>query len=283
MTARRTPGTALVTLALVAVVMAGCARKEIAAQAPLRAPGVNSEVAEQQAKRIGSTLAYEHTVSVQLQRNAVSARIAEVRTACESRKDLACTLLDVSYDTEYDVPRGHVRMRVPPSTVEPLIELAAKGGQITSRGTHAEDLAEPISDTERELSLLSTHRDRLSEFLKRKDLNVDQVINLSKEISSTQTQIDTLTTQRANLRRRVDTELLTINFSPPKEAYAAGQTPILDAIRSFGVDFREAVAQVIRFIATLLPWLVIIVPGLVSLRLFWRWITQWLARREQRH
>ena len=80
----------------------------------------------------------------------------------------------------------------------------------------------------------------------------------------------------------MDTELLTINLSPPKEAYAAEQTPIRDAIHSFGVNFRDAVAQVIRFIAALLPWLVIIIPGLVLLRLFWRWITQWLVRREQR-
>ena len=245
------------------------------------APALRAEVAEESVKREKS-LAYEHTVTVELQKDSLSARLGEVRTTCESRKDLACTVLDVSFGTEYEVPTGHVRMRLAPAAVEPVIEIAAKGGRITSRATHGEDLAEPISDTERELSLLSTHRDRLSEFLKRKDLKVDQVISLSKEISSAQTQIDALNTQRANLQRRVDTELLTIKLSPPKGAYAAGQTPIRDAIRSFGVDFRDAVAQVIRFTAALLPWLVIIIPGLVLLRLFWRWITQWLVRREQR-
>ena len=29
------------------------------------------------------------------------------------------------------------------------------------------------------------------------------------------------------------------------------------------------------------PWLVIILPGIVLLRLFWRWITRWLVRRER--
>jgi Domain of unknown function (DUF4349) len=268
-----------------ALLLVGCGSHEIGARKVAAlygspAAALRSEVAEEPVKQAQS-LAYEHTVSVELPKNSVSARLGEVRTACESRRELACTVLDVSFDTENEVPTGHIRMRLAPGSVEPVTEIAAKGGRITSRSTHAVDLAEPIADTERELSLLSTHRDRLSEFLKRKDLKVEQVISLSKEISATQAQIDTLNTQRANLQRRVDTQLLTINLSPPKEAYAAEQTPIMDAIRSFGVNFRDAVAQVIRFTAALLPWLVIIVPGLVLLRLFWRWMTQWLGRREQ--
>jgi Domain of unknown function (DUF4349) len=127
---------------------------------------------------------------------------------------------------------------------------------------------------------LSSHRDRLDEFLQRKDLKVDQVISLSKEISTTQTQIDTLHTQRANLQRRVDTEPLTINISPPIGTYAAQKSPISDAIRLFGSDFRDAIAQVIRFTAAVLPWLVVVLPGVVLLRIFWRAITRWLARRE---
>ena len=196
---RHAPKFPPVTL-LCALLLVGCARHEIGARAGAAPYGpseaLRAEVAEEPVKRAKS-LAYEHTVSVELQKESLSARLGEVRTTCESRKELACTVLDVSFGTEYEVvPTGHVRMRLAPAAVEPVIEIAAKDGRITSRSTHGEDLAEPISDTERELSLLSTHRDRLSEFLKRKDLKVDQVISLSREISSTQTQIDALNTQR---------------------------------------------------------------------------------------
>lgn len=272
----------LIAITLCVLSIVGCARKEIGARVDKQYGSPAAlRVAPQPAERAKS-LAYEHTVSVELPKASLSSRLEEVRTACESRKEWACTVLDVSFGTEYGVPEGRLRVRLAPSAVEVATEIAAKQGQIASRSTHGEDLAEPITDTERELSLLSTHRDRLNEFLGRKDLKIDQVISLSKEISSTQTQIDALNTQRANLQRRVDTELLTINFSPPKEDLVADQTPIMDAVRSFGVNFRDAVAEVIRFTAALLPWLVIIVPGLVLLRLFWRWITQWLGRREQR-
>jgi hypothetical protein len=212
-------------------------------------------------QHVANSLAYEHALSVELQKDSVATRIKEVREACALHKEFACTVLDVSFRAQLEVPSGQVRMRLAPAAVEPMI-------------------AEPIADTDRQLSLLSSHRDRLDEFLQRKDLKVDQVISVSKEISTAQTQIDTLRTQRANLQRRVDTELLTIDVSPPIGTYAAEKSPVSDAIRLFGSDFRDAIAQVIRFTATLVPWLVIVLPGVVLLRIFWRAITRWLARRE---
>lgn len=246
-----------------------------AATAPLKA-----EIAEDRAPRSQTSLAYEHTVSIELAKDSVSARVKEVWGTCESHKEFACTLLDVSVHAQLDVPSGRIRMRLAPPAVDSMIDVAAKGGRITARSTHAEDLAEPIADTERELSLLSTHRDRLGEFMKRKDLKVDQVISLSKEISDADRRPEHAESKFAAPRgyRAFDDRTC-----PSKEAYGAEQTPIRDALRSFGVDFRDAVAQVIRFTASFLPWLVIIVPGIVLLRLFWRWITQWIVRREQRH
>ena len=152
-----------------------------------------------------------------------------------------------------------------------MITLASREGHITSRNTHAEDLAEPVQDTDRELAQLSAQRERLTEFVNRKGLPIEQLISVSRELASVQVQIDTANTRKANLHRRIDTELLTLNLSPPGEALAAEQTPILDALHSFGSDFKEAVAQVIRFVAVLVPWLVIIVPGLLLIRLLWRW------------
>ena len=269
---------------LCAVTFVACSRHETSArvlEAAMSAAPMRVALAERSpAAHVDKSLAYEHTVSVELQTDSLSARIKEVRSACESRKEFACTVLDVSFRAQLEVPSGQVRMRLAPAGVEPMLEIAARAGRITARSTHAEDLTEPIADTDRQLSLLSSHRDRLDEFLQRKDLKVDQVISLSKEISSTQTQIDTVSTQKANLQRRVDTELLTIEFSPPAGTFAAQLTPISDAIHSFGSDFRDAIAQVIRFTAALLPWLVIVVPGIMLLRLFWRWMTRWLARRE---
>ena len=227
------------------------------------------------------TLAYEHTVSIETRKDLLPTRLREVEAACNTDRPSGCTILDVSLNSQQDLPHGSIRMRLARTGLEPIIAVASKDAKVVGRSTHAEDLAEPVADNERQLALLTLHRDRLTELMRSK-LNVDQLITVSKELATVQSQIDALSTAGANLQRRINTELLTINFSLPMQAYAANQSPVMDALRSFGSTFREAVGMVIRFLAVLLPWLVIILPGLFLLRLFWRWIGRRIVRREQR-
>lgn len=245
----------------------------VAPQAPRPIP----EIAREQ-----SSLAYEHSVSIELPKEVLPNRVKEIQSACQNDPKSGCTLLDVSTSANERVPSGSLRMRLAPGGVEPLIELAAKDGEITSRNTHAEDLAEAVADTERRLALLTVHRDRLAEFMKDRSLKVEQLITVSRELADVQTQLEQAATARANLRRRIDTELLTIQLSIPFQASAAERSPVLDALRGFGSTLRETLGMVIQFIAMLVPWLIVIVPGLVLVRWFWRRISLWLNRREQR-
>ena len=228
------------------------------------------------------TLAYEHSVSIELDRKLLPTRLSEIESACAAGTPVECTVLEVSLHSQDDVFSGIIRMRIAPPGVDSTIEAASQGGKLTSRSTRAEDLAQPIADTQRKLALMTTHRDRLAEIMKSRDLKVEQLITVSKELATVQTDIDALSTAQAQLRRRIDTDLLTINLSPPKGTYLSQQTPIRDAFRFFGSNFREAVANVISFIAVVLPWLVIVLPGLFLLRAFWSWIGRALARRQQR-
>lgn len=262
-----------VTLSL----LIGCQNKqEIAAYAPpmAEAPAVV------QVQQRGDTLAYEHSVSIELDGQLIPKRLREIESACATSKPVECTVLEVGLRSHKDVFGGTIRMRIAPSGVDSTIEAASQGGKLTSRSTEAEDLAQPIADTQRKLALMTTHRDRLTEIMKSKELKVEQLITVSKELATVQTDIDALSTEQAQLRRRVDTDLLTINLSPPEGTYQAQQTPIRDALKFFGSTFREAVGNVISFIAVVLPWLVIILPGLFLLRAFWSWIGRILVRRQ---
>ena len=179
------------------------------------------------------------------------------------------------------MPSASIRMRLAPGGVDSLIDLAGKEGKITARSTQAEDLAQPVADTERQLALLSVHRDRLLEIMKSRDLKIDQLITVSRELAGVQSQLDSLSSAHANLIRRIDTDLLTIDLSPPLAAFESESTVVGDALRQFGRDFRVALAMVIGFVAGLVPWLFVILPGLVLLRLFWRWLGRWLGRLER--
>jgi hypothetical protein len=229
----------------------------------------------------GATLAYEHVVDIELSRALLLKRTEDIRAACREAPQSSCTLLDISTRSDERIPSAAIRMRVAPGNVDRLVDLAAAGGSVASRRTHAEDLAEPIADTERQLSMLTTHRDRLSALMKDRALTVDQLVTVSREMSSVQTQLDQLGSTHANLRRRVDTDLLTLNLTLPSGEFRSEQTPVLDAVRAFGSEVREALAQVVGFIALLLPWLIILLPGVIAIRWFWRCTGRWLARRER--
>src|SRR5688500_2446517 len=261
--------------------LTGCSRKleTIAmAEAPSMAAG-GAAVGQAQRR---DTLAYEHSVNIELDGKLLPARLRELESACAAGKPAECTVLEVGMRSHKDVYSGRIKMRIAPQGVDSTIEAASQGGKLTSRSTEAEDLAQPIADTQQQLALMTTHRDRLAEIMKSKELKMEQLITVSRELATVQTDIDALSTTQAQLRRRVDTDLLTINLSPPQGTYQARQTPIRDALRVFGSNFREAVANVISFIAIVVPWLVIILPGLFLLRGFWLWIGRTLARRLQR-
>lgn len=264
----------------------GCQKKQsygLAAEAPMTmaavapaAPGAG-QVAERR-----DTLAYEHSVSIELERELLPKRLREIESACAASKPVECTVLEVNLYGHELAFNGLIRMRIAPQGVDSTIEAASQGGKLTARSTRAEDLAQPMVDTERRLALMTTHRDRLAEIMKSKELKIEQLITVSKELATVQTDIDSLSTTQAQLRRRVDTDLLTINLSPPQGTFQAQQSPIRDALRVFGSNFREAVGNVISFIAIVVPWLIIILPGLFLLRAFWSWIGRVLARRQQR-
>ncbi|HEY5808649.1 MAG TPA: DUF4349 domain-containing protein [Povalibacter sp.] len=274
-------------LGLVLLAAAGCQKKAYlsAEIAPALAPAPLAMVAgfagAAEVRRAGDSLAYEHTITIELNKDLLTARIEEVQNACRADKQFGCTLLDVSVSSDEQIPSGSLRMRIAPGGVDTIVATASNGGKVASRTTHAEDLAEPVADTERQLTLLTTHRGRLEDFMKNKALTVDQLITVSKELATVQTQIEQFSTTRANLRRRIDTDLLNISMTLPRLDYRAEQSPVLDALRSFGSDLKQALANVISFFAVLVPWLIVIVPCLLLFRWTWRRMGTWLRRRER--
>lgn len=120
-----------------------------------------------------STLAYEHSISIETAHDALPTRLREIEAACNADRTSNCTVLTVSLQSNRDHPSGSIQMRLAPGGVEPIITLASRDGAVTSRNTRAENLAEPIADTERHIALLTLHRDRLTEFMKSKEIKID--------------------------------------------------------------------------------------------------------------
>jgi Domain of unknown function (DUF4349) len=274
MKTRSRPTVVMIGMALLC--LTSCAKK---LESPAELMKVTSEDLAVTQRAADNTLAYEHEVSLEIDREQIAQRVDATRAACVADTKSACAILEVEVSDQGVYAGGHVKMRLAPSGVDAIVELASTDADVTDRETRAEDLAQPLADVTRQLSMLNAYRERLTGLLARKDTTVTDLISVSKELAATQTQIEQLSSENAQLRRRIDTDLLTISWQVPAAQRRSADTPVSDALRAFGANFREAIGSVIEFLAHLVPWLVIGLPSLVLLRVFWRWSGNWLSRR----
>lgn len=262
-------------VAALALCLTACAKKyQLANTAPAREAKL--AVIDRAAD---STLAYEHEVAVEAERERITALIEATRLSCAAAKQVACTILEVALNDKGTYDAGRIKMRLAPAGVDAMVKTASTDSEVTSSRTHAEDLAQPLADVARQLATLKAYRDSLTALMARKDSQVADLISISQQLATTQTQIEQLSGDQAQLRKRIDTDLLTINWHVSHSQAQSESTPVRDALRSFGTNFREAVGNVIEFLSQLVPWLVIGLPSLLLLRMFWGWTGNWLSRK----
>ena len=197
-----------------------------------------------------------------------------VREACTDDRFGHCNLLRFE-ESSGTYPRGLIVVRIEPAGVEPLVGLASKDGRIGSRQTHAQDLAEVVSDNARQTEQLQTQRDKLTGFQNRKDLAVSDMISLAHELASVESQLTELSRTSERLRQRMDTNLLTLDLSTPESA--ARWSGVGGAFSDFLDSLAEGTSEMIGMIAFGLPFLLVLFP----LSLAWRWLWARATRKSR--
>lgn len=114
-------------VALAFIALSSCQKKEAAgdaageAQSPstmgLAAPTGSSGGSQQQR----DTLAYEHTVTVDLSKEAVSDRLREIEAACRADVASRCAILESSLRWSAGLPTASIRMRLARGGVDSAI------------------------------------------------------------------------------------------------------------------------------------------------------------------
>lgn len=230
------------------------------AASPAAAPAMGGA---RKAEAPEAMLAYEHQVEVRLSADRIAARSRAVQSACAAQKYGACVVLGMR-EQGGDFPNATLSMRMAPAGVEPLIAAAGEGGEIGSRSTQAEDLAVVVGDNTMLQDRLRKEHARLIEFQQRRDLAVADMIALSKQMAETESQLEAAAREGAQYRRRIDTQLLTINFMAP--GAQTGRSQIGQAVREFGGIMAGAVAWLIRALAVLLPLSVVALVVVIVVR-----------------
>lgn len=218
----------------------------------------------------GSYLAYEHQVGIELAAEQIGERIAATREACLSERFGACSLIAAQQSSGH-APRGDLTLRIVPDGVEAITALASEGGELVSRSTRAEDLAQAVSDNRRQHEQLLRQQRTLQQFEQRDDLAVADLLALAREQAALEVQLQAIAQEAAQQQRRLDTNLLTLSFTSPYERSPLGR--IGEAFSRLTDNLAEGTANLIEFIGYSLPFLIVLFPVALGLRKLWRRLT----------
>lgn len=215
----------------------------------------------------GTFLAYEHDVSVRLPGADISKQVAAVRDACQQQRFGDCAVLEMSEEGDPS-PEGGITVRTAPAGVEPLVKLAGEGGEVASRSSSAEDLAQQVADTRLTQARLENEHARLLEYQRRGDLKMADLLTLSGRLAEIESGLQQAGQDAAQQRRRIDTQRLTISFSAIGTEQRRSE--LGQALSDTGEIFTGSVAVVIRFIAGVLPPAILVAVLLWVARGWWR-------------
>ena len=155
-----------------------------------------------------------------------------VKQACAALPERGCPLLEASIRSGAHAGVT-VHMHMVPEGVNTVLGALNGRGKILQQSSKGEDLAEPIDDAERTMTMLTGYREELQTLARQRALDPEALIKLHRELAQVQSEIDKAATFRAQLRRRVDTELLTVAVH---EHANAGQG---NKVKAAMEDFRQ--------------------------------------------
>ena len=233
---------------------------------------------EQDVKR-EANFAYTHNWTIEMPEVSVVPRFQRARQRCLEDATLQCSVLGARVNQGRD---GHDRtgawlqIRLPHDKIPAFEEavLAPLSGEkkgdaaISFEETKAEDLNQPVSDNAARLAQLKDYLVRLTNLTARPDIKVDELIQIEREVSQTQAQIEGILAQQNALRDRIDRDTISIGFTAPIKPGEA----VAEAWRHVGEDFNESVIDVARFVLQAIPWLPVVALGFLVLGLGWRLI-----------
>jgi hypothetical protein len=294
----------IVAAALIALTLAGCNKSttetqgpttEAPARAPAPAPGSGNDSVgyagtpaaskpEAPPDRDRQWMAYSHSMSLVMEGATVERHFTRARDACLQNAALNCILLSGSVtagdETAQQPPSAQLMVSLPHDQVaafqkvllSPLSGQAKSDIEIRQQSTQADNLTQQVTDIDRRVGQLTGYRDRLTALAERPGLKAEDLIPLEEKISELQSELDQLSSAKANIVERVKREQISIAFNARTTVTEAAR-PVAQAWDSSFEVLGNSASTVLLLLVALLPWLP--VAALV-------WFVVWLFRRNAR-
>ncbi len=178
---------------------------------------------------------------------------------------IQCEVLSsgVTNETAVLSPSGNIAARVAPQDLSKFLDLVGKQGKIAQHSTESEDKTAAVIDVEAKLKNQTEFRDSLRKMLTKPGVSVADLLQIQEKLAEAQAELDSEATQRKMLANETEKVYVEIAFHAEQRTISRGAfASVGEALRDFGSDLGDSLAALISAVAAILPWLIVIVPGL---------------------
>jgi hypothetical protein len=177
----------------------------------------------------------------------------------------------ISMRTADSAPSGDVTLRVAPEDFQKLLANLEKLGKIEQHTTEREDKTTAVVDTEAKIKNLTSFRDSLRTMLGKPSATVNDLVQIQKQLADTQSELDSEAAQRKILANDTEKIAVEISFSVDRSSAGGGAlSQIWKAFVESGSVLADSTASLITTIVAIIPWLILILPGIWFLLKAWR-------------
>lgn len=222
-------------------------------------------------------IAYSYAMGLELPaKQVILVRDAHLK-ACQAAGQAKCQLLGTSSNAVgRDEITAELRLRGEPGWLEGFrtnvqVDADKADGRLVSNTISSEDLTRQMVDTEATLKAQTKLRERLTDLLARHQGKLADLLEVERELARVQGEIDARTSELNVMRTRIAMSDLTVAYAS-QGVLVSDQTadPTRQAFNEFLGIMSYSFAGLIRFVAGLLPWLLVLVPAGWLVRRWWR-------------
>jgi hypothetical protein len=207
-------------------------------------------------------VAVRHNLEIVEPNSGVSKSIEAVAAFCGT---LQCELLSSSVTAESSAlpPSGTIMARVAPQDLNKFLDFVEKQGKVALHATESEDKTAQVIDVEAKLKNLTDFRDSLRKMLTKPGVSVADLLQIQEKLADAQAQLDSESTQRKILANETEKVFVSINFRSEERINHRGPfASVSDALRDFASVLGDSLAALITAAAAIIPWSIVLIPGL---------------------
>lgn len=178
---------------------------------------------------------------------------------------IQCEVLSSSVTSETAglSPSGNIAVRVAPQDLNKFLEFVGKQGNIAQHATESEDKTAAVVDIEAKLKNQTDFRDSLRRMLTKQGVSVADLLQIQEKLAEAQAELDSEATQRIILANETEKVYVEIAFRSDRPTSGRSSFAVVgEALRGFGSVLGDSLAALITAVAAIVPWLIVIIPGL---------------------